>query len=109
MSAPKRLLAYDRSVEDPGQNRPSAILYRCKVPGDYLCPCGTVARRLRKSGVPYEEIRVSWSKASRPEVVECSGQARVPVLVWGGEVISDSKRILEHLAWKNAQPGRSGV
>jgi len=93
---------------EPSSTRP-AVLYRCKVPSDYLCPCGTVARRLRKFGVPYEERRVSWSRASRPEIVEVSGQTRVPVLVWEGEAISDSKRILEHLAWKDSQPGRSGV
>lgn len=64
---------------------------------------------MRKSGVAFEQRRVAWSKGSRPEVVAVSGQARVPVLLLGGEVISDSKRILEHLAWISAQPDRAGV
>jgi glutathione S-transferase len=41
--------------------------------------------------------------------MELSGQSRVPVLLLEGEVISDSKRILEHLAWKTSQPDRAGV
>jgi hypothetical protein len=102
-------LAYDRRVGDPVPNPSGAVLYRCRVPGDYLCPCGTVARRLRKSGIPFEQQRVAWTRGSRPEIVELSGQSRVPVMVLDGEVISDSKRILEHLAWKASQPDRAGV
>jgi glutathione S-transferase len=32
-----------------------------------------------------------------------SGQRRVPVLVLDGEVICDSKRILEHLEYRRSQ------
>lgn len=102
-------LAYDRHVDDPVHKSSAAVLYRCRVPGDYLCPCGTVARRLRKSGISFEQRRVAWTRGSRPEIVELSGQNRVPVLVLEGEVISDSKRILEHLAWKASRPDRAGV
>lgn len=102
-------LAYDRPVDDPVQEPSGAVLYRCRVPGNYLCPCGTVARRLRKSGIPFEQRRVAWGRGSRPEIMELSGQSRVPVLLLEGEVISDSKRILEHLAWKTSQPDRAGV
>lgn len=94
---------------NPDSAASSAVLYRCRVPGNYLCPCGAVARRLKKLGIPFEEKRVSWSKTARPEVVAASGQARVPVLLLEGDVISDSKRIYEHLAWKTSQPDRSGV
>jgi glutathione S-transferase len=31
-----------------------------------------------------------------------SGQRRVPLLVWDGEIICDSRRIVEHLEWKSA-------
>ena len=96
-------------MDDSGPGVSSVVLYRCRVPGNFLCPCGAVARRLGKLEIPFEERRVSWSKASRPEVVAASGQARVPVLLIEGEAISDSKRILEHLAWKTSQPDRAGV
>jgi hypothetical protein len=106
---PRSPLAYDRLVDDQVESKPQAVLYRCRVPGNYLCPCGAVARRLRKSGVPFEQRRVAWSKGSRPEVEAVSGQTRVPVLLLEGEVISDSKRIFEHLAWISSQPDRVGV
>jgi len=96
-------------VDDPAHKSSVALLYRCRVPGDYLCPCGTVARRLRREGIPFEQRRVAWTRGSRPEIAELSGQNRVPVLVLEGEVISDSKRILEHLAWKASQQDRAGV
>ena len=77
-----------------------ATLYRCTTPTDWLCPCGKVARALRKHGVDYEQIRVPQRRSRRPEVVALSGQRRVPMLMLEGEAICDSKRIVEHLAWR---------
>jgi glutathione S-transferase len=74
-----------------------ATLYRCKAPTDLVCRCGKVARRLRRMGVPYDEVRVPFLKRDRPEVDELTGQRWVPVLVHGEEVIADSHRILEYL------------
>jgi glutathione S-transferase len=34
-------------------------------------------------------------------VEELTGQARVPVLLIGDEAICDSRRIVEHLAWRS--------
>ena len=79
-----------------------AILYRCKTPTDRLCPCGKCARRLRAAGVEFDEVRVPVLKRDRPEVEALSDQRWVPVLVDGEEVISDSHRILEYLAWRAA-------
>lgn len=76
------------------------VLYRCPTPTDVLCPCGAVARRLRKHGVEHGTERVPYRKSIRPEIEELTGQRHVPVLVDGTEVISDSKRILEYLDWK---------
>jgi glutathione S-transferase len=59
-----------------------------------------VARRLRRLGLSYEAKRVPYRRSSRPEIAELTRQDRVPVLVDGDEVIHDSKRILEYLAWK---------
>jgi glutaredoxin len=83
---------------EPASER-EVVLYRCPTPTDWLCPCGTVARRLRKLGVPFRTERVPYDRRRRPEIVELTGQQRVPVLVDGEEVVSDSKRILEYLEW----------
>ena len=39
---------------------------------------------------------------TRPEIEELTRQRRVPVLVDGDEVVSDSKRILQYLEWRYA-------
>ena len=74
-----------------------STLYRCKTPTDWLCPCGRVARELRKRGETPEVVRVPWRRADRGEVQTLSGQDRVPLLVTAGEPICDSRRIVEHL------------
>ena len=80
-------------------------LYRCRTPTDYLCACGKVARRLRRRGVDYDEVRVAISRRERPEIEELTGQRRVPVLVMGNEVIHESHRICEHLDWLSERMG----
>jgi glutathione S-transferase len=82
-----------------------ATLYRCPTPTDRLCPCGRVARELRRHGVPYDEVRVPYRRRDRDEVEALSGQDRVPLLVIGGEAICDSRRIVEHLDWLAARRG----
>jgi glutathione S-transferase len=76
------------------------VLYRCRTPTNFLCPCGAVARRLRRLGVDHEVARVAQRRSSRPEIEELTSQRRVPVLVDGEEVVHDSKRILEYLEWR---------
>jgi glutathione S-transferase len=73
------------------------VLYRCRMPTNVLCPCGAVERRLQKLEVEHRTERVAQNRKRRPEIEELTGQKRVPVLVDGDEVISDSKRILEYL------------
>jgi glutathione S-transferase len=80
----------------PGKPR-TVVLYRCRTPTNVLCPCGAVARRLRKLGIEHETERVPYRRDERPEIVELTGQSRVPVLVDGDEVVHDSKRILQYL------------
>ena len=41
-----------------------------------------------------------YGRDKRPEIVELTGQNRVPVLVDGSEVIHDSKRIQEYVEWR---------
>jgi glutathione S-transferase len=78
-----------------------ATLYRCRTPTDWLCPCGRVARELRKHDHEVDTVRVPWRRRDRPEVEALSGQRSVPLVVLDGEAICDSKRIVEHLAWRH--------
>jgi glutathione S-transferase len=88
-----------------------ATLYRCTTPTEWLCPCGRVARALRAEGIAFDEVRVPQRRRRRPEVLALSGQRRVPLLVLDGEVICDSRRIVEHLRWRRDREatGRSGT
>jgi glutathione S-transferase len=79
------------------------VLYRCPTPTNVLCPCGAVARRLRRHGIDYETVRVPYNRRGRPEIEELTRQRRVPVLVDGDEVVHDSKRILEYLEWRRGE------
>ena len=76
------------------------VLYRCPTRTNFLCPCGTVERRLRKLDLEHRTERLPYGKRKRPEIEELTDQRRVPVLVDGDEVIADSKRILQYLDWK---------
>jgi glutaredoxin 3 len=79
-------------------------LHRCRTPTDWLCPCGRVARELRRRGIDYEETRVALRRRDRDEIEALSGQRRVPLLVIDEDAICDSPRIVEHLEWRAAQP-----
>ena len=79
-----------------------AILYRCNTPTDWLCPCGKVARALRREGIAVETVVVPQRRSLRPEVEALTDQRRVPVLVIDGEAICDSRRIMEHLEFRRA-------
>ncbi len=76
------------------------VLYRCRTPTNFLCPCGAVARRLKKRDLEFRTVRVAQRRGSRPEIVEITKQDRVPVLVDDREIIHDSKRILEYVDWR---------
>ena len=77
------------------------MLYRCPTPTNLLCPCGAVARRLRKLEIDHRVERVPYKRRrDRPEIRELTGQNRVPLLIDGAEVIHDSRRILQYLDWR---------
>ncbi|MBK5111541.1 MAG: glutathione S-transferase N-terminal domain-containing protein [Thermoleophilia bacterium] len=65
-----------------------------------MCACGSVNRALKRAGVDHETRRVPSSKKKRPEIVELTGQKKVPVLVDGEEVVHDSRRIREYIGLK---------
>jgi glutathione S-transferase len=81
-----------------------ATLYRCPTPTDWLCPCGKAARALSSHGIEHEQVRVPLRRDRRPEIEALTGQRRVPVLVIDGEVIADSKRIVENLEHRARAP-----
>ena len=83
-----------------------ATLYRCRTPTNVLCPCGRVARELRKQGIDADDVRVPWRKRDRDAVVALSGQRVVPMLVIDGDAICDSKRVVEHLRWRGGRGSR---
>jgi glutathione S-transferase len=80
----------------------TARLHRCRTPTNWLCPCGRVARELRRQGIEAETVRVALRARDRDEVDALTGQRHVPVLELGREVICDSKRIVEHLRGRGA-------
>lgn len=80
-----------------------AAFYRCTTPTNWLCPCGKVARALKREGITAQVVRVPQRRSKRPEVEALTGQKRVPVLVIDGQAICDSKRILEHLEFRRPQ------
>jgi glutathione S-transferase len=84
-------------------SEPRLVLYRCRTPTDFLCPCGSVARRLRRHGLEHRTERVSYRRRDRAEIIELTGQQRVPVLVDGDEVIHDSRRINQYLDWRHGR------
>jgi glutathione S-transferase len=79
------------------------VLYRCPTRTNVLCPCGAVERRLRKLKLEHRTERVPYRRSARPEIEELTKQRRVPVLVDGDEVISDSKRIRQYLDFRYTQ------
>ena len=81
-------------------SEPRRVLYRCGTPTNWLCPCGAVARRLKKHDLDYRTERVRRRRSQRPEIVELTKKPYVPVLVDDDEVVSDSRRILQYLDWK---------
>jgi glutathione S-transferase len=82
-----------------------ATLYRCNTPTNWLCPCGKVSRALARDSIAFESVVVPQRRRHRPEVEALSGQRRVPLLILDGEVICDSRRIVEHLQLRRAESG----
>jgi glutathione S-transferase len=79
-----------------------ATLYRCNTPTNWLCPCGRVARALKRGGIAFEQVVVPQRRSRRAEVEALSGQRRVPTLILEGEVICDSRRIVEQIELRSS-------
>jgi glutathione S-transferase len=62
------------------------------------CPyCHRVREALTELGLDYATVNVPTSRPDRIEVIELSGQERVPVIKDGDLVIADSARIVAYL------------
>jgi glutathione S-transferase len=75
-------------------------LYRCRAPTDRLCACGKVARELKGAGIEFETERVGVSRKpeKRGQIMELTGQPRVPVVVDdSGTAHHSSESILEKI------------
>ena len=83
----------------------SATLHRCRAPTNWLCPCGRVARELARRDIEFEQRRHALRRRDREEIAELTGQRHLPVLELGREVIVDSRRIVEHLRWREGRAG----
>ena len=81
-----------------------ATLHRCRTPTNRLCPCGRVERELRRHGIEHDTVRAPLRRRDRDAIEALTGQRVVPVLELDAEPpIVDSRRIVEHLAWRAAQ------
>ena len=83
------------------------VLFRCRTPTNFLCPCGAAARKLNALGLEHRTERVPYRRSDRPEIVELTKQHRVPVLIDGEEVVHDSKRIVQYLEHAYGHEGAS--
>lgn len=62
------------------------------------CPyCHRAREALTELGLDYQIVNVPASMPERTEVIELSGQRRVPVMKDGDLVVADSARIVEYL------------
>lgn len=96
-------------MTSPGEGRDDAVvLYRCRTPTNVLCPCGAVERRLRRLGIEHRTEHLPYARRNRPEIVELTGQERVPVLVDGDEIVHDSRRILQYLKHAHGEAREPG-
>ena len=68
-----------------------------------FCPyCDTVKETLEELKLDYKIVSVPSPHHLRTEVQELSGQSHVPIIVDEGEVINDSRRIINYLQNKYA-------
>lgn len=86
----------------------AVVLHRCRTPTDWLCPCGRVARALRRAGEDVDVVRVPWRRSERYTVQALSGQTIVPVVDFGGEAVCDSRRIVEHIGRRTGSTPEPG-
>jgi glutathione S-transferase len=64
----------------------------------WKCPwCAAARQAIENVGVEVELVEVPYPREQRDEVERVSGQRRVPVLLDGGDVVVESRRVVRHL------------
>ena len=64
----------------------------------WKCPwCAAARQAIDNVGADVELVEVPYPREERTMVVAVSGQARVPVLVDGDDVVVDSRHVVRHL------------
>lgn len=64
----------------------------------WKCPwCAAARQAIDNVGADVELVEVPYIRDERTMVVAVSGQARVPVLVDGDDVLVDSRHVVRHL------------
>lgn len=64
----------------------------------WKCPwCAAARQGIENVAAPAELVEVPYPREERAEVVAASGQARVPVLVDGEEVVVGSRAVVRHV------------
>ena len=62
----------------------------------WKCPwCAAARQAIENVGAEVELVEVPYPRDERVEVLEISGQSKVPVLVDGDEVVVNSRRIVQ--------------
>ena len=71
----------------------------------WKCPwCAAARQGIENSGLEVELVEVPYPREERTELVEVSGQPRVPVLVDDGEVVVGSQPIVRYVYAKSEDP-----
>ena len=63
--------------------------------GDYCGYCRRVQRELERLGLDYEAVDADAD--GREEVIQLSGQRKIPILTIGDDVLVDSSQIIREL------------
>jgi len=71
----------------------------------WKCPwCAAARQGIENSGLEVVLVEVPYPREERTELVEVSGQPRVPVLVDDGEVVVGSQQIVRYVYAKSEDP-----
>jgi glutaredoxin 3 len=63
--------------------------------GDYCAYCRRVQRELERLELDYESVNADAD--GREEVIQLSGQRKIPILTIGDDVLADSSQIIREL------------
>jgi len=80
------------------------VIHTCPIPRDWCPACGKVIKAANQLGLEYERKKYWTTRDRRTEVIELTGQNRVPVIQDGDFVMRESSDIVEYLHEKYGKP-----